>query len=173
MAQHGEGKVRLSADSGQPPSDSVAPRSFVSTMNVNQDVSFCVPVYCQAESAVDSQVRDHSGSKDQEVSGGLVPVFCPSWRDKPQTGLEKPKEEAPCNASLVSGLSLRQMDDKRLGSEHISADVRLFCAYQVIVALFRTWDARSVQYSQEREASGNCMVTNCEPDNQKDVSCTS
>ena len=93
-------------------------------MNASQDISFCVPVYSQAESASDSQDRDHSGSKDQEVSGGLVPVVCPSWRDKPQTGLEKPKEEAPYNASLVSSPSSGHMDDRRLGSEHDSADVR-------------------------------------------------
>lgn len=93
-------------------------------MNASQDVSFCVPVYSQAESASDSQLRDHSGRQDQEVSGGLVPVFCPSWRDKPQTGLEKRKEESPYNVSLVSSLPLGLMEDKRLGSGHTSADVR-------------------------------------------------
>lgn len=147
-------------------------------MNASQDVSFCVPVYSQAESASDSQVRDHSGSQqDQEVSGGLVPVFCPSWRDKPHTGLEKRKEEAPYNASLVSSLSLGHMDDKRLGSGHVSADVGLHlpklghrCAG---LPMFRTQDPRFMQYSQERETGGNSMVSCCEPANRTDVSCTS
>lgn len=91
-----------------------------------QDTSFCVPVYGQAESASDSQVKDHSGSKqDQEISGELVPVFSPSWRDKSQTPLEKRKEGISHKGSLLNSLSDGHVDDTRLGTEQRSADVRL------------------------------------------------
>ena len=108
-------------------------------MSASQDTSFCVPVYGQAESASDSQVKDHSGSKqDQEMSGELVPVFCPSWRDKSQTAVERRKERSSYNGSLVSSLSDGQVDVKRPGTEHNSADVRLLLQKLALRGLCRS-----------------------------------
>ena len=143
-------------------------------MSASQNTSFCVPVYGQAESASDSQVKDHSGSEqDQEVSGELVPVFCPSWRDKSQTALERPKEGSCHNGSLVSSLSHGHVDDKRPGTEHSSPDVRLLlqklvCRGMCCPALHT--EHTFCTYLQEREPDGNSMVGCCEADKQTDVS---
>lgn len=116
-------------------------------MSASQDTSFCVPVYGgQAESASDSQDKDHSGSKqDQEVSAELVPVFCPSWRGKSQTAVERRKDETSQSASLVSSLSDEHTVDKRPGIERNSADVRSLCtSWSCSVALTCTTDIRIV-----------------------------
>ena len=122
--------------------------TFGVNMSACQDTSFCVPVYGQAESASDSQVKDHSGSKqDQEVSGELVPVFCPSWRDKSQTALERRPEGTSHNGSLVSSLSDEHVDAKRLCTENSSADVRLLLqklGVVVCVTLSCTWSTHFV-----------------------------
>ena len=148
-------------------------------MSGSQDTSFCVPVYGgQAESASDSQDKDHTGrQQDRELSGELVPVFCPSWRDTSQTTVERRKEEDETfhNGSLVSSLSDGHRADKRPGSER-SADVRHFCTGCLVVMqchpalhLKHTY----CTYLQERKADGNPMVGCSEADKRLEVSSNS
>lgn len=95
------------------------------SMDCSQDSAFCVPVYGDAESANAGQAQDHSNSKqDQGLYHEVVPVFNPSWRDKPHVGVERKDDTAKSGCvPLDSSQSAKHVDDRRPANDHFGTDV--------------------------------------------------
>ena len=92
-------------------------------MDCNEDSAFCVPVYGNAESA-SGQAQDHSSSKqDHGLCDEVVPVFNPSWRDKPHFALAQRDHSATLGTVPLESSLPTQHVDRRPAQGHTVADV--------------------------------------------------